>query len=253
MAADCSGLLDSRLGGRGHEPMSDDTAYRGWGRFFVSVFIAYHAAVLLEHNLPSTGPTRGLHLLFDQYLQASRYLEATAMRQNWGMFAPNPPKENVFIRVLVEDQAGGNHDMGHDTYGRGAFPYLLYSPMRGKVNGRLDERRSLRLSYAAWVCREWEREHGGQPARAVRFVRLWTFIPGPEMAYAKMSFDPRELELNRRELERVECSTAVNGQLPPYLRERYGFAPAPPGTFRPVRIRSWVGGAAPENVEEPAP
>jgi hypothetical protein len=208
------------------------------GRVLVSLFVAYHAAVLVVYNLPAAGLSRGLFHWFERRLGAADYIAATGSRQVWSMFAPNPPRENVFIRVLVEDQEGELHDVEHDIYGRRSHPYVFYEHM-GKVNQRLAEEILQRRSYAAWVCREWQRDHAGQPARAVHLVRLSTRIPTPAEVAAGTD-DPRERPPRREPLEVVSCATAPWAQLPPRLRQRYGFAPAAPGSFRRGPGRTWA-------------
>jgi hypothetical protein len=232
-------LADSLLFGAPRPPEAPGRRGGSWVRVFVSIFVAYHASVLVVHNLPRSGLTRPFLYRFETRLKTAAYLAASGSGQTWGMFAPNPTQENVFIRVWVEDAEGKLHDAEHDIHGRREHPYLLYEHM-GKVNQRLDEAVRYRRSYAAWVCREWERDHGGRPARAVRLERLSTSVPSPSEVADRGGFDPRALPLKRRELETFPCASTAWAQLPPRLRERYGFAPAAPGTFKPGVVRTWT-------------
>jgi len=160
----------------------------------ISLFIAYHVSVILVANLPSTGLVSALHWFFTHQLQMTSYLQATGSHQDWGLFAPDPGRTNVFLRVIVEDREGRLLDLGHDIYGRRRYPYLVYDRM-GKINRRLVEDESYREVYAGWVCRDWEATHGGVPARAVRLQEIGTRIPRPEHVYDLMGYDPRTLPM----------------------------------------------------------
>jgi hypothetical protein len=248
-----------------HEPIpSDDKpgrrwAYPAWAMVLISAFIAYHATVLMVHNLPGKGLSKDLHTFFNKTFQMGDYMRATGNTQSWAMFAPNPHRSNIFMRVVVQDKDGVLHDLEHDIYDRRSYPYLFYDRM-GKVNRRIVDQKGYRRHYAAWVCREWERTHGGEPADEVQFTKLWTRIPHPRQLGAepvlpvrlfqpstwstwkpvRMGFDPvDDLHLNEREEDTVRCRTTRNAQLPNYLRERYGLPELPEGKFLPVHLRTW--------------
>lgn len=235
------GLLDEPT----PEPEGGRWAYRWWGALLVSVFVAYHAAVLIVHNLPSGGLSRNLHRIFDKHLDMRDYLHATGNVQSWAMFAPNPHRTNLFMKVMVVDADGEVWDMAQDIYGRRSYPYLFYDRM-GKINRRIIDQKGYRRYYAAWVCREWERTHGGEPAQSVQFIKMWTRVPPPEkvIEHARgnplaMWYEPMDLPLRERSEDEVSCSTTRHAQLPPELRERYDLPPVDDGTFRPVFIRTW--------------
>ncbi len=235
-------------------------AYRSWAMALVSLFIAYHATILMVHNLPNKGLSKGLHKWFNdthepEFLGKPRklsldmrtYMLATGNTQSWAMFAPNPHRSNTFMKVMVKDKDGEIWDMAHDIYGRRRYPYLFYDRM-GKINRRIIEQKGYRRHYAAWVCREWERTHEGEPAIEIQFVKMWTRVPPPEKAIAdaggnpfKMGYDPMELKLFQREEDGIRCRTTRHGQLPNYLRERYGLPllEKEDKVFRPVIHRSW--------------
>jgi hypothetical protein len=164
------------------------------------------------------------------------------------MFAPNPHRSNIFMRVLVRDAAGEVYDLKHDIYGKRTYPYLFYDRM-GKVNRRIVDQKGYRRHYAAWVCREWERTHGGEAADEVIFVKLWTKIPHPNEVIKRfkdkgwdlryMGYHPLELKLNEREADTFRCSTNRQAQLPNYLRERYGLPLTDEDAFRGLNVRTW--------------
>ena len=205
----------------------------------VSAFVAYHALGLIVHNLPDSGLTKDFRYSYMGKLDFSRYMQATSIGQSWPMFAPNPPRHNQFMRIMVEEKNGDLWDIAHDHYGRRTYPYLVYSRM-GKINRRLFKMSRHRESYGAWACREWERTHGGESAKEIRFIKMWTRIPPPELVYERMHYDPMELELQKYEILKVPCATTIHAQLPPYLRERYGLPPAPQDTFVKLETYSWI-------------
>lgn len=219
-------------------------AYPLWGKMLVSVVILFHLTILLVWALPGKGLVKGTHKFFNEHFDMSTYLRATGTRQSWAMFAPNPNRTNIFVRVMVEDQEGEIWDLQHDIYKRRTYPYLWYD-RRGKINRRLARTAGYRRHYAAWVCREWEREHGELP-KEVRFIKLSTRIPKPKKLWKATKgqpwrgYNPNKLRLNKKDEGKFTCSTTPHAQLPDYLRERYGMEPGEEGAFRSVRIRTWI-------------
>ncbi|MCA9704648.1 MAG: hypothetical protein KDK70_02225 [Myxococcales bacterium] len=232
-------------------------AYTWWFQLVASLFILYHGTILLVHNLPGKGLAKGLQQKLNQEpklwplsearfgLDADRYWHASGNTQSWAMFAPNPHRSNIFMKVLVKDEKGEVWDLKHDIYGKRSYPYLWYDRM-GKINRRIIDQKGYRRHYAAWVCRKWEKDHGGESAEEVQFVKMWTRIPPPQAVFEraqgnifKMGYDPMELELNQREEETIRCRTNRHAQLPPYLRERYGLPEAPEHHFKELHMRTW--------------
>lgn len=221
-------------------------AYSPLGAALVSLFVAYHALALLLHTTPSGGLARKYTRLIDHVLKVGQYMRATSNVQTWSMFAPNPHRTNVFVRVLVEDQEGRVWDAGEDMYGRRAYPYVVYD-RRAKINRRLAEQRHYLLPYAAHICRAWERGHAGERPRRVRLVKISSRVPPPEAVYranerirpswTTVGFDPMRLPLSEEQLEVFECALLPQGQLSPALRERLGLPPAP--GYRPIELETW--------------
>jgi len=232
-------------------------AYPLWLRMLVSIFILYHGVILLVHNLPSKGLARGIQKKINQELKvwppseatfgldANRYWRASGNTQSWAMFAPNPHRSNIFMKVLVKDMEGEIWDLKHDIYGKRSYPYLWYDRM-GKINRRIVDQKGYRRHYAAWVCREWEKNHEGQPADEVQFVKMWTKIPSPQAVYKRaqgnifeMGYDPMDLHLYQREEDAIRCKTTRHAQLPNFLRERYGLPTMPDKHFLDLHNRTW--------------
>ena len=234
-----------------HQPVAaDDRPLRRWCygpilQLVVTLFVLYHGIILLVHNLPGKGLAKGAQKVLNEKLDANTYWQASGNTQSWAMFAPNPHRSNVFMKVMVKDEAGEIWDLKHDIYGKREYPYLWYDRM-GKINRRLIDQKGYRRHYAAWVCREWEKTHGGEPADEVQFVKMWTQIPSPQAVFERaqgnifqMGFDPMDLSLKQREEDIISCATNRQAQLPDYLRERYGLPPAPPRHFKELTVRTW--------------
>lgn len=217
-------------------------AYPLWGIVVVSVFVLYHASVLLVWNLPSKGLVKTFHSSFLEQTKGKRYFSGTRNNQSWAMFAPNPNRTNNFVHVYVEDLEGELWDFEQDIWAEDRYPYLWYS-REGKINRRIDGKKHFQRIYGAWVCREWERQHEGQPAKVVRFVRRATRVPHAKEVLAKGGWDQWQAPSEQTEQETITCKTAQHGQLPNELRVRYGFEPRDEveekRVFRDVTIRTW--------------
>ncbi|MEM7158814.1 MAG: hypothetical protein AAF799_38585 [Myxococcota bacterium] len=234
-----------------HEPVASDDkphrrwAYPGWLQVIATLFILYHGVILLVHNLPSKGLAKGVQKLINDKLHANRYWRASGNTQSWAMFAPNPHRSNIFMKVMVKDENGEVWDLKHDIYGKRSYPYLWYDRM-GKINRRIVDQKGYRRHYTAWVCREWEKAHDGESAVEVQFIKMWTRIPSPKEVIKRskgnilrMGYDPMKLHLHQREEDTVRCKTTRHAQLPNYLRERYGIEPAPERHFKDLHMRTW--------------
>jgi hypothetical protein len=213
-------------------------AYRGWRAALVSLFVLYHLLALAQHTTPSKGLSERWSRRFAELLRSGAYMRATSSVQSWQMFAPNPHRSNMYMQVRVVTGAGEEIDLRHDIYGRRDYPYFFYDRM-GKVNRRLLEQERYREPYAAWVCREWARTHGGEAPARVHYTKMWTKLPHPRRAIATMGFDPFALELHKQDLLGFDCATTPHAQLPNDIRARYGFDPLPDGAFVDVELVTW--------------
>ncbi len=214
-------------------------SYPQWGVFIVSLFIAYHSVVLLVWNLPSKGLNQTFHKTVLETLQGSAYFNGSRNSQSWAMFAPNPNRDNTFIMVFVEDKNGETWDFGQDIWGDTRYPYLWYD-RRGKVNRNLNAKKNNQQIYGAWVCREWERQHGGESAKSVSFVRRYTMVPKPKQVIAAGGWDPWGDQYKQTAQETITCKTTPGAQLPNHLRVRYGLPEIDDKQIRPIQNRTWV-------------
>ncbi len=213
-------------------------AYPLWGVLVVSLFVAYHVAVLLVWNTPSKGLNKEFHKQTLETIKGNVYFNGTRNNQSWAMFAPNPNRSNTFIRVIVEDQNGEFWDFGQDIWGNDRYPYVFYD-RRGKINRRIDGKKHYQRLYGAWVCREWERQHGGEPAKSVSFIKRYTRIPPAHEVIERGGWEPWGDHYKQKEQETITCKTTPDAQLTNELRERYGLPPVDEKTIRRTVMRTW--------------
>jgi hypothetical protein len=172
------------------------------------------------------------------------WLTRTTTDQGWGMFAPNPPRSNVFLKVLVTDADGEVWDLRTDVYAqeRKPIPWIWNTRVRKMnrriVGGESGDTEWYRKWYSRYECRQWAREHGGEAPRKVELVKIWYAIPSPEETRRKGYYVAEDL-LDRTGHERIthveNCDHTVMGQLPNTIRERDGLPLLEPGEYRPAR------------------
>jgi hypothetical protein len=204
----------------------------------VSTFVFYHVTVLLVWNGPGKDLAKPFHTSFLEQVKGTVYFRSTRNDQSWAMFAPNPDRVNPFVKVFVTDQRGDIWDFGQDIHGQDRWPYWFYD-RRGKANRNIDGKKNLQRMYGAWVCREWERQHG-EPAKSVRFVKWWTQVPEAEVVIENGGWDPWVAPHKEFVQETITCRLIEHGTWPNQLRARLGLPPIDEATqFRPVEIRTW--------------
>jgi hypothetical protein len=234
-------LLHGEAVASGRRPDSP-WAYSLWGILVVSVFVLYHASVLLIWNLPSKGLAKPFHSSFLEHTKGKQYFSGTRNNQSWAMFAPNPNRTNNFVHVYVEDLEGELWDFEQDIWAEDRYPYFWYSRM-GKINRRIDGKKHFQRMYGAWVCREWERQHEGQPAKTVSFVRRVSRVPMAKEVLANDGWDQWQARSEQTQQETIHCKTVLHGQLPNELRVRYGLEPRSEEEeeriFRDLSMRTW--------------
>jgi hypothetical protein len=214
-------------------------SYPQWGVLLVSLFVAYHTIVLLVWNLPSKGLNKDYHKAVLDTLKGFDYFNGTRNGQSWAMFAPNPNRSNTFVMVYVEDLDGNTWNFGQDIWGQDRYPYLFYD-RRGKINRRIDNKKHYQRIYGAWVCREWERQHGGEPAKAVTFIKRYTKVPAAKEVIKRGGWDAWGDHYKQKEQETITCKTTLDAQLPNELRVRYGLPEVDEKLIRRTEPRTWV-------------
>ncbi|HVI01504.1 MAG TPA: hypothetical protein VM869_22465, partial [Enhygromyxa sp.] len=217
-------------------------AYGPLGRTVVVIFTIYHMGAVASTQFPDKDSWSTFHgdvgKSFDDYLQT------THTTQGWGMFAPNPPTHNVFLRVTVTDENGDVFDLNTDVYAcflPGAtpeiceaaypIPWIWYTRTR-KMNRRIAGSEGgsgawYQKWHARWVCRQWQLDHGGELPQKVELHKITYPIPAPEKVRGN-PYDPKT-QYNRfgtsELVHTTECKTQPHGQLDNRLRERHGLPP----------------------------
>ena len=156
------------------------------------------------------GPTRALF---------GGWLSVTGTSQSWKMFAPNPPRANVFMKTVVVTPTGERWNIGNNAFDYRPFPWIWNDRAR-KMHRRMVSKGKWYLRYwANFHCREWYLETGEKPA-AVEIHKLSTRIPSPEQVAAKGYYDPTKLKVTDELVETHNCPLA--GDLPPFMKLRRG-------------------------------
>ncbi|MCA9698249.1 MAG: hypothetical protein KC431_12045, partial [Myxococcales bacterium] len=179
-------------------------AYGPLGRVIVVCVTVFHIAAVAYTQLPdkySWSFRREIDETFKDWLQT------TESTQGWGMFAPNPPRRNVFLRVLVTDADGEIYDLNTDVYACFApdatqdvcdavypIPWVWYTRQR-KINRRIAGSEGGKGSWyqkwhARYVCRRWELDRGHLPQK-VELYKVTYPIRSPKEAFGN-PYDPAE-------------------------------------------------------------
>ncbi len=207
-------------------------AYGPIGRLVVGCMFAYHITGVAVWLLPNKDS-------FKQWRSKARqpfkwWLTVTQTSQGWKMFAPNPPRANLFMRVLVTDASGEVYDLNRDVYAEGwkPIPWIWYS-REGKINRRIAGAEGghgswYRKWHARYICRWWTLEHHGEIPKQVEIVKLTYGIPSPESVAKHGPYDHRKrLKTHGRatSMYKARCETETGAQVPNVIRERYGLPP----------------------------
>ena len=222
------------------EPSRHAWAYGPAMRLLVGATLVWHLAAVVTWLLPDKDCVRTFR--GEARKGFAVWLRNSTTDQGWGMFAPNPPRSNVFMQVLVTDADGEVWDLRTDVYAEENMPIpWIWNTRLRKMNRRIIGGESgpsdwYRKWYARYQCRQWARDHGGEAPKKVELVKLWYKIPSPEQTRQQGYYDPKEL-LERTGHEKVmyteRCEHAVMGQLPNFIRERDGLPLLEPDTYRP--------------------
>lgn len=214
-------------------------SYGPMGRVLVGGWLVFHLFAVATWLMPDKDCLGSFRK--DAAKSVGHYLAVTTTAQGWGMFAPNPPRRNVFMKVLVVDQSGEVWDLRTDVYAeeRKPIPWIWNTRLR-KMNRRIIGGESgpewYRKWYARYECRAWAREHGGDAPLEVRLVRVSYDIPSPKQMREQGYYIAEErLEaLGKEELvHTTRCASEQMGQLPNELRERHGLPLLDESVYKP--------------------
>ncbi|MEX1363401.1 MAG: hypothetical protein AB1Z98_09765 [Nannocystaceae bacterium] len=228
-----------RFGPIAREPVPDEPrdalrmpwAYGPLGRFIVASLTLYHVVGVACWLLPDKDSVSWRTATHEPF---RKWLEMTQTTQGWRMFAPNPPRANMFLRVTVTDAAGETFDMNTDVYhpSQRPIPWIWYTRQR-KINRRIAGSEGGNGSWyqkwhARWFCRMWALEHGGELPKRVQLSKITYPIPSPEQVASQGPYDPWERyeKLHKdKVIHTVICEDEVGAQPVNVIRERYGLPP----------------------------
>lgn len=249
-------------------------AYGPVGRVLATSLFAYHVIAV------------GVWLMPDKYSldswrpearnQFKHWLRTTQTQQGWAMFAPNPPRGNMFLRVVVTDEEGQVFDMNTDVYACFAenatkevcdavypIPWIFYDRHR-KMMRRIGGSEGgngiwYQKWYGRWVCKEWERTHGGEAADTVKLIKVTYPIPSPDWVWEHGAYDPKTRfneKGNEQVIHTAHCAREVEAQLDNETRAALGFEPVEEHevkTFKRRNCKRWENKKRKEAEERGVP
>ena len=228
-------------------PPNRPWAYGPTGRFLVGALVVYHLTAVATWCLPDKQCLSTFRSA--THKPFVHWLTRTHTAQGWNMFAPNPPRHNVFLKVVVTDADGVEHDMRTDMYdpGRKPVPWLLNDRIF-KMNRRMSGGESgngdwYQKWHARYFCRTWAMEHGGALPDKVELRKVSYRIPSPDEV-ARGGYYIPEIQLGRfgkeSHLYTARCAADPEAQPSDEIRARHGLPPA--GNHKPWlknRLKKW--------------
>lgn len=224
-------------------------AYGPGGRLFVGFLVLYHIAAVAVWELPEKDCISTFRIKAREPF--STWVLTTQTDQQWGMFAPNPPRHNVLMRAVLTDENGEEWDLRTDVYApeRKPIPWIWNDRMR-KMNRRIIGGESgkgdwYQKWYSRFLCRQWALSHRGVMPQKIELFKLTYKMPAPEVVARQGWYVPEQLlyETGREERQYTEkCATAEHGQLPNFIRERHGLPPIDEKSFKPmmkIKKKTW--------------
>lgn len=155
---------------QGSGPLQHRLEIHPLGRSLISGFIILLLVAMLVSNLPSSALKR-------EVLPGVRpVLDATALTQNWNLFAPDPRNSTLRLAARMTYDDGTTLEWRQPESDPVVGPYRLYRWRKLANNLLSDRRAALWPEVAAWLARTHERD-GERP---VRVVLLRQFYNAPE-------------------------------------------------------------------------
>ena len=215
-------------------------AYGPLGRLLVSCLFIYQTVAVAVWLLPDKSIMSwriAARAPFEWWLGMSQ------TTQGWKMFAPNPPRRNVYLRVLVTDHDGEVYDLNTDMYhpSQRPVPWIFYTRQR-KINRRVAGSEGGKGSwYQKWHsrfhCRQWAMDHDGVLPKEVELVKITYPIPSPDTVWRDGPYDPMELlrtKSTQKSLLTTDCADDVGAQPLDTIRLRHGLDKSD------VKVKRWV-------------
>ncbi|MCA9693337.1 MAG: hypothetical protein KC636_27325, partial [Myxococcales bacterium] len=234
-------LLLSWIRGRGEraEVAGAPLAYGPAGRLAAGGVFTYHAlAVLLSQappwaSFPRRDTVRAL---------VEPWLELTFTRQRWGMYSPNPPRQNQALQTVIIDADGVEHDLATELERPEHLtrPYLWHDRARKLEEVMMEYRRWIARWHARYLCRRWALDHHGAPPQRV-LLRVRTAPYPPRAPVDPVAFFWERAEVTAT-LE-IRCEREPFATLDAEVRARHGFEARPLATVtrdRDARPERWA-------------
>jgi len=203
-------------------------AYGRVGQWLATLFVVAHIGAIATWCIPDKDSCHSFRAPARRFVEP--WLNVTGTRQSWGMFAPNPPRSNRFLKVLVTDNEGETWDLRTDANAprNKATPWIFYD-RTGKITRRVSGTgKWYRRWLARYYCKAWALEHDGESPRSVELVKVWYSIPKPEAVAQRGYYRPEDrMARNGREksLMTVRCAREADAQLSNEVRARHGLSP----------------------------
>lgn len=225
-------------------------AHATLGRFLASALCVYHITGVAIWLLPEKDCLGGTGT--DSWRMVAQdpfkwWMRITQTNQGWKMFAPNPPRSNLMMRVLVTDTDGEVYDLNTDVYhpANRPIPWLFYTRIR-KINRRIigaegGKGEWYQKWHARYICRQWALDHGGAAPLQVDLVKVSYAVPSPEDVAKNGPYDPVQRmagNLSSKHQHTTKCDD-INAQLPNEIRARHGLPLLPEGEFKAWNKHRW--------------
>ena len=141
------------------------------GRALISGFIGFVLLAMLVSNLPSS------ELKSETIPVVEPLLDATALTQNWNLFAPDPRNSTLRLAARMTYPDGVTLEWHQPESDPVVGPYRAYR-WRKLANNMLSDRRSfLWPDLVSWLARNYRRD--GQAPERVVLLRQFYFAPEP--------------------------------------------------------------------------
>jgi hypothetical protein len=143
------------------------------GHALINFFVIVTLAAILVANLPDSVVKARL------IAPAHSYLTALGLGQNWGVFAPNPRRDVIFVTGEIEYSDGSSSTWSVPVR-TGLMAYSDYRWQKFGEHLRLDSSRQLWQPFAAYLASQ-EQVGGRTPVR-VSLIRRWAELRPPGAA-----------------------------------------------------------------------
>ena len=143
-------------------------------RALLTAFIAFHIVAVLLWLTPATTLNKAfLHL-------TRNYISWAGLWQNWGMFAPEPSRLNIYISAVITHRDGTEESWEFPRMNKLDLFSRYYKERYRKFEeyAHLDSFDGLWPDIALWIARQHDQDPSNPPVR-VTLTRNWWIVPPP--------------------------------------------------------------------------